>query len=406
MRAGKGTWAGTVARTGGAAAVAGAVLGGMAVTGAVLSARKALTPESERPDDVEIVASTALAVTLRSTPTTVRPGRYGLWLAGGAGHARIGQVLATDEAAGTVTRAVLGVDRGRLTSGPARWNSYFFAGTPQQCLGLPTEHVEVPGELGGMPAWVVPGRADGPFHDTWAVLVHGRAAWREETVRAIPTLHELGITCLSPTYRNDDGAPRGLDGRYALGLSEWRDIDAALTYALHRGAARIVLVGWSMGGAIVLQLLAHSAVAHRVEAVVLDGPVVDWAQVLRTAAAASHIPWPVGALAAALMRHPRHARMLLGVHEPVDLARTDWVAQAGQLRHPMLIIHSSADDVVPNGPSLELAVRRPDLVTVVDDEVGGHCQEWNVEPQRWDALVREHLVATMVPAGPVPAPAD
>ncbi len=60
---------------------------------------------------------------------------------------------------------------------------------------------------------------------------------------------------LVPSYRNDEGVPPGPDGRYALGLSERRDVEAALRYAVDHGAREVLLMGWSMGGAIVLQLL-------------------------------------------------------------------------------------------------------------------------------------------------------
>ncbi len=101
--------------------------------------------------------------------------------------------------------------------------------------------------------------------------MHGRGARREETIRALAPLLAEGWTCLVPTYRNDEGVPAGPDGRYALGLSEWRDIDAAMGYALARGADELLLAGWSMGGAIVLQALDRSAHADAVGRVVLDG---------------------------------------------------------------------------------------------------------------------------------------
>ncbi len=51
---------------------------------------------------------------------------------------------------------LLGVDRGYLAPGGARWNQYYYGAPPDESLDLPTEHVMYAGELGPMPAWVVP----------------------------------------------------------------------------------------------------------------------------------------------------------------------------------------------------------------------------------------------------------
>ena len=60
-----------------------------------------------------------------------------------------------------MTRRLLGVDSGRLREGPARWNQYFYAGTPA-AVGLPFEELAVPTDLGDMPAWFVPAGARRP----------------------------------------------------------------------------------------------------------------------------------------------------------------------------------------------------------------------------------------------------
>src|SRR3954465_13987055 len=247
------------------AALRGAVVGAsLAVAaGAGVSAlatyyaRKVVTPDAEKPDDVEVLAVGAGTVTLRATPETTAPGRWGLWLGGGGGHGRVGEVIDHDEEARTVTRRLLGVDSGRMREGPARWNQYFYAGTPA-ALGLPFEEVAVPTELGDMPAWFVPAAPRVPPRDTWAILVHGRGATREECLRALPVLHRLGFPALVVSYRNDPGAPRSRGGRYHLGDAEWLDVEAALLVASERGAAEVVLVGWSMGGAIALQGVTRS----------------------------------------------------------------------------------------------------------------------------------------------------
>ncbi|WP_404383068.1 alpha/beta hydrolase [Knoellia locipacati] len=347
-------------------------------------ARKVLTPERQRPDDTEILEVRGNRVLLSATAETVVPGRYGLWLDGGQGHVRIGDLTSTDLAADTVEREVLGVDHGELAPGGARFDGYYYVGTPDQALGLPTEAVHFVGELGPMPAWVVP--AEAGRGSRWAVLVHGRGAQRQETLRALPALHAAGWTSLVPTYRNDEDVPAGPDGRYNLGLSEWRDLEAAVEYAVRSGAEEVLLVGWSMGGAIVLQFLDRSPMADVVSRVVLDGPVIDWGDVLDHHARLNRLPKGVGSLSRSMMGRGWGKRFV-GVHESVDVAQTDWVGRAGELRHPILLIHSADDEFVPVGPSRSLAQHRPDLVTFEEWQVARHCKEWNTDPERWERVV-------------------
>src|SRR3954454_22007674 len=83
------------------AALRGAVVGAsLAVAaGAGVSAlatyyaRKVVTPDAEKPDDVEVLAVGAGTVTLRATPETIAAGRYGMWLDGGGRPARGGWVI-------------------------------------------------------------------------------------------------------------------------------------------------------------------------------------------------------------------------------------------------------------------------------------------------------------------------
>jgi dipeptidyl aminopeptidase/acylaminoacyl peptidase len=247
--------------------------------------------------------------------------------------------------------------------------------------------VEVLTELGPMPAWVV--EAEHPT-TRWAILVHGRGARREEGLRAITPLRDSGINVLVPSYRNDAGAPRGPDGRYNLGLSEWRDIEDAALYAVQQGARELVLVGWSMGGAIVLQTLDRSWLTGHVSHVVLDAPVIDWNDVLAHHAHQHGVPAPVGTLSRTLMGK-RWARRLVGVHDPVDVAKTNWVARADELRHRILLIHSVDDEFVPIGPSERLAEARPDLVRFEPWVTARHTKEWNTDPERWETALREFV---------------
>jgi uncharacterized protein len=379
-----------------AAGVGAVVLSAAGTVGAATYfARRVLTPDRLKPDDTQILGIEDDSVTLRLTPETEQPGRYGLWFDGGRGHARVGAILGVDHELGRVRRVLEGVDAGEPCVGPARWNQYYYAGNPQDALGLSSRDVTIDSELGMLTAWEVPADAleavaDGAGGGRWAVLVHGRGAERDECLRAVPVLHDLGFTTLIPMYRNDIGAPESLDGRYSLGLSEWRDCEAALLYAVDAGAREIVLFGWSMGGAIILQTLDRSWLSDRVKAVVLDAPVIDWADVLRHHGALHKIPGPIGSLGRSLIGRS-WARRLVGVHEPIDVALTNWENRADELKHRTLLIHSLDDEFVPAGPSISLAAKRPDLVRFEPWQQARHTKEWNVDPQRWDAVVRDFL---------------
>ncbi|MEZ0493669.1 alpha/beta hydrolase family protein [Kineococcus sp. TBRC 1896] len=376
------------AAVGAVATAAAATVTGAALTAtAVTFARAVVTPRRHKPDDLDVLQVGPRRVVLSATADTVVPGRYGVWTDGGRGHFRVGDVLGADE--DRVTRELLAVDSGVPAPGAGRWNQYYFAGDPTAALGLAHEDVLVPSEVGALPCWSVPGPAEGASH-TWAVLVHGRGATREEALRAVPVLHDLGLPCLVPAYRNDADAPEAEPGLYGLGDTEWRDVEAVARYALDRGARRLLLVGWSMGGAIVLQLVARSALAGHVAALVLDGPVVDWFDVLDHQARQAGVPVRLGRLGLQLLGHPV-GRRLVGLAGPVDLRAMDWVRRAEELALPVLLLHSDADDYVPSGPSQRLAQARPDLITYVASSTARHTKEWNVDPQGWESAVREFL---------------
>ena len=113
-------------------------------------------------------------------------------------------------------------------------------------------------------------------------------------------------------------------------------------------------------------------------------------ETLRHHAALHRVPAPVGHLGSALMGQ-HWAKRLVGVSESVDVARTNWVKRADELQHQILLIHSRDDEFVPVGPSEALAAARPDLVTFEPWSLARHCKEWNVDPERWERVVREFI---------------
>ena len=264
---------------------------------------------------------------------------------------------------------------------------------PRTAHGLAYEEVEVPGPLGPLPAWLVPGASP-----TWVVAVHGRSASRAEALPVLPVLADLGLPVLVVSYRNDVAAPAGPDGHYHLGDTEWEDVDAALAFARGRGARGVVLYGWSMGGAIALETVQRSASRDLVRAVVLDSPVLDWRAVLDAQGAQRGLPPWLTAVAVRVVEE----------RADLDLDELDQVAGAGELDVPVLLVHGTADDLVAPGPSAELARARPDLVTYLPVPGAGHVAGWRVDRRAYEDSLRTFLArhSSSAPAASSPGPAQ
>ena len=375
-----------------AAVSAGALVALGALATAVLTvavARKVITPPKEREQDLRILAVDADTVTLSATKDTLTPGQYSLWFSRDTGHARIGEILYFDSR--IVVRRLLSVDFGDLTHARAgRLSGWFYLGPAE--LDLPWLDVVVDTELGPAPAWLVPAPAEFAAEEKWVIQVHGRAVRREETLRSVPVFHRAGYTALLVSYRNDGDAPRSLDYRYALGDTEWRDVDAALRFALDRGAREVILMGWSMGGATVLQTLTRSDLADRIRAVVLDSPVIDWITALQYQGTENRLPTPVSS-GALLLLSRGWAGFLTGQKAPVDLARLNIVANAAELSVPILLLHSADDGFVPVTASDALARERPDIVTYERFHTARHTKLWNYDRTRWEDAITAWLEA-------------
>jgi len=356
---------------------------------AVLSgivARTVLIPPSRREDDVRIrsLDLDAGRILLSATGDSVLPGEYSFWFSGDTGHARVGQIISISKLG--VTRELLSVDFGDIVSARrGRFSGWFWL-SPRG-LGLPYENVVVPTPLGPAPAWFLPAEQD---TDRWVIQVHGRAVRRAETLRAVAPFRDAGYHSLLVSYRNDGEAPRSADYRYALGEREWIDVDAAMAFAIARGAREIVLMGWSMGGATVLQALTRSPRSALVTGVVLDSPVVDWIATLDFQAKMRRLPSAVRWGVYTLIRS-RWGRIVTGLAEPLDFERMDFVSRATELDRPILLLHSVDDGFVPATASSALASARPDIVTFEEFAIARHTKLWNYDRTRWEDAIRNWL---------------
>ncbi|MEJ1921144.1 alpha/beta hydrolase family protein [Microbacterium sp. KHB019] len=347
--------------------------------------RRVVTPKS-RVADTEILAvdTGAQTIELRRTPDTELPGRYGLFTTGTYGYVKLGAVLSTD--AKSVRRKLLTkIEPGAQIDRAAGFSGWYYSSPTE--LHLPWEPVLIGSPAGPCPAWFFPAASS-----TWVIQVHGRGVTRAECLRAVPVFHAMGLPNLVVSYRNDGEAPRSRGGSYALGASEWRDVDAAIGYALRHGAVRVVLMGWSMGGAIALQTALSSGNRQAIAGLVLDSPVVDWRTVLKFQAHATGIVDPLPALAMNALSSPLTAR-LSGAEDAIPFDKLDMVARAQELTIPTLILHSDDDGFVPADASHALAAARPDLVTMPPFSVARHTKIWNYDQIGWTAAITEWMSA-------------
>ena len=369
----------------GVLALAGAVATAAAVL-SVIVARTVIIPPSRRTDDIQILAldQTDSTIVLSSTPDSRLPGEYSFWFSGDTGHVRVGDIITQDPR--TVTRSIEVPDFGDLTAARrGRFNGWFYL-TPKD-LHVPFDEVQIATPLGDAPAWLIP--AEKPSA-RWMIGVHGRAVRRPEALRGVVPFRAEGFTSLIVSYRNDGDAPRSDDYRYALGDREWLDIEAAMRYALDHGAEELVLMGWSMGGATVLQALTRSKLGAHVIGVVLESPVVDWIATLDFQAELRRLPAAVRFGVLALLKS-RWGGVFTGLAEPLDLDRLDFVRRAQELDRPILILHSDDDGFVPSTASRELAVARPDIVSYEAFEIARHTKLWNYDREKWEGAIRRWI---------------
>ena len=348
-------------------------------------ARRVVTPSVRAADtDILAVDTGAQTIELTRTPDTELPGRYGLFTTGTHGYVKLGAVLSAD--ATRVRRKLLTqIESGAKIDRAAGFSGWYYS-TPSE-LHLPWESVLIGSPAGPCPAWLFPAESS-----TWVIQVHGRGVTRAECLRAVPVFHSLGMPNLVVSYRNDGEAPRSKGGSYALGASEWRDVDAAISYALRHGATQVLLMGWSMGGAIALQTAVSSAHREAIAGLVLDSPVVDWRTVLRFQAREEGIRDPFPALAMNALSSPLTAR-LSGSEFVIPFDKLDMVARADELTVPILVLHSEDDGFVPADASHALAKARPDLVTMPRFTGARHTKIWNYDQIGWTAAITDWMAA-------------
>ncbi|MEE8046530.1 MAG: alpha/beta fold hydrolase, partial [Dehalococcoidia bacterium] len=217
-------------------------------------------------------------------------------LTDGVNYGQLGEVLS--ESDGQVTRELKLLKGGFQVGDELYFNRAAFPHDPFSAQGLPFDEVMIPGELGEMGAWYVPHVANvdyqDEFSDVWTIFVHGRTGHKDASLKMLGL---FGANSLTIDYRNDEGAPSSESGYYDFGTTEWRDVEAAVEYALDNGARQIILVGFSMGGGIVVNYQLQSDLAVHTIGIVLDAPMLNFGRTIDKGAEERSVPSPITAFA-------------------------------------------------------------------------------------------------------------
>ena len=251
-------------------------------------------------------------------------------------------------------------------------------------LGL--ESVDIEGPLGMLRLWqIAPSGSNSgdaaATGATWVIGVHGRDATPSEPLRILLPLSEIGYTGLSITYRNDPGNMEDPSGYYLYGRTEWQDLRAAVLYAQESGAEAIVLVGYSMGGAIVAAFMENAPEAISVKGIIMDSPALNFEAVIDAAAVRRNIPSVVSWA----------GKIGTGLVYGLDLKPLDYLSRADEWNTPILLFHGGEDMKVPTSISRTAVELRPDIISYIETPEATHVASWNVDPERYEAEVKRFV---------------
>ena len=145
---------------------------------------------------------------------------------------------------------------------------------------------------------------------------------------------------------------------------------------------KLLVVAESMGGAILVQFLAQSPLASRVQAVALDSPAISFGAVIDHLATQGGKPLP--------RLTAWTAKQILHFKTPLPLTEADVTAPLTSFPGPMLLVQGSTDRIVPIGPSQALAAAR--IAPTVTLWTGAdHLGSYAENPQAYKTAFQDFL---------------
>ncbi|WP_338742666.1 alpha/beta hydrolase [Actinomadura luteofluorescens] len=231
------------------------------------------------------------------------------------------------------------------------------------------------------------------------ILAHGfTCSWRLPALRRIAAAlgRHGGVIALDFRGHGRSG------GHSTVGDREVLDIDAAVAAARRRGYERIVLTGFSMGGAIVVR---HAALYGGVDAVVSVSAPARW--YYRETVPMRRVHWAIERRAGRMaVRLARGTRIAPKGWDPVPEAPHEVAGRIAPV--PLLVVHGAADPFFPveHGHQLYEAASDPRELWI--EPALGHA-EVAATPDlinRLAAWATKAVSATPAPSAPDAEPPD
>jgi len=351
---------------------------GWYISGEILSALEVKSTETTYDVDVVVVDADSITLVVPDSDEAVENLDAVMGLRWEGGYAQVGPGEATPTGETRPFHLIEG-SLPPVGADVASFDGFAFPGDPT-VLGLAFESVTYSGPNGDLDAWFVPGEGS-----RWIIAVHGLGSPKREFLRMLDSLRALAMPTLVISYRNDPGAPPGSGSLILAGQREWRDVAAAVDYALSEGADDVVLYATSMGGAVALSYMLEQPDAPVVGAV-LEAPNADMRQVVSLRSGeALPVGGPIGGSLLAM------GRLITWMRTGLDFDTVDYVDRAGDLSVPILLFHGKDDDSVPFPVGEALARARPDLVEFHPLDGAGHVKAWNEGPEEYRQIVTDFL---------------
>ena len=258
--------------------------------------------------------------------------------------------------------------------GTSGWSGQATQGiyTPKSVVDIEYEDIFYQSDIGQFPAYLTSSGDDGVV-----IFVHGfRGDYSREVFAQLRAkdLMDMGFRSMIISYRNDRGLPKDPSGIFQYGVSEWKDIDAAIDEA-RKISQNVVLWGISGGGGPVSSWIQNTDDISKVSGIIYEAPVISFWESVEVNGAA-RFPWlPQGLFS--------YFKIVTELRYGVDFDSMDFRDAVINSDIPVLLFHGDDDEWVPVKMSDLIAESRNKNFTYIRSENVGHVTSWNADPENY-----------------------